>query len=85
MGVGPITYLEIEAFQRTQLVKMTAWEVALLRCLDDAVRVAMANQAKPTKAAPETLTPDIPTSNTPALKTFFRGLAAQKAAEMAQA
>ena len=50
MGVGPITYLEIEAYRRQTLADLTAWEVKLLRRLDNAVREMIAGQAPKPKA-----------------------------------
>lgn len=81
MGIGPITYLEIEAYQRLEIVRMTAWEVGLIRRLDDAVRVVMSDKPS-APAAAETIKPDIPIQNTGAIKTLFRGLAAQKQAQL---
>jgi len=81
MGVGPISYLEIEAYQRLALVRMSAWEVGLLRRLDDAVRVVLAAPASRQGRQPEKITTDIPTTRPAALKSLFRGIAAERAAD----
>ena len=83
MGIGPITFLEIEAYQRLQLVSMTAWEVALLRRLDDAVRVVMSADTKgKAKPKPEAVETQIPADKPSMIKSLFRGIAARKAVEL---
>lgn len=45
MGVNPLTYLELEAYERKALNPLPAWETALILRLDRTVR-AMLEQAQ---------------------------------------
>lgn len=47
-GMGPITYQEIQAYQAGTLNRLRAWDVRLIRRLDDAVMAVLAEkQPKP--------------------------------------
>lgn len=46
--IGPITYAEIEAFNRSTAAGLTAWEVRLIRRIDDRVRSIALGEANPT-------------------------------------
>lgn len=42
-GVGPITYLELQAYSAVQGIRMEGWEIAAIRSLD---RVALDSVSK---------------------------------------
>lgn len=48
-----MTYTELEAFQRTRLIKLSAWEVELIMRLDDATLEGWASKTKTTAKTPE--------------------------------
>lgn len=39
-AIAPISYAEIEAFNRSTCASLTAWDVLLIRRIDDAIRAA---------------------------------------------
>lgn len=78
MGPAPISYSDIEAFCRLTLTPMSAWEVSVIRRVDDAALVA--SQEKAAKFDRNAPPEPIPTSNVKGLKALFRGLAVKKAA-----
>jgi hypothetical protein len=85
MAANPITFADIEAFQRLTLTDLSAWEVDVICQLDDAVMSAWAGEVK--KAKPKADAPAaIPVGDTKSMKAMFRGLAARKrlAAEQKQ-
>jgi hypothetical protein len=47
VGPNPITYQEIEAYQRLMGLKMLAWEVAAIRDMDDAVLIEVRKAMNP--------------------------------------
>ncbi len=69
MGIGPISFKEIEAYQAQTHAMLTAWDVRLIRRLDVAVRAILSGG--PTDKA-------IPASNGKAVRALFRGVAARK-------
>lgn len=71
MAVGPITYLEIDAYIRRTLPDLTAWDVKLIRRIDIAVR-AVANGI-------ENPTSQIPAKDGKRVGSMLRGLAKAKA------
>lgn len=72
MGVGPITYLEIEAYRRQTLDDLTAWEVKLIRRLDNAVRNVIAGQAPKPKTKGADAEPEgIPINDQKAIRSVF--------------
>lgn len=78
MGLGPISYREIEAYRRQTLDDLTAWEVRLIRRLDDAVRGVIAKQ----KPKPESKEPEgIPVSDVKGIKALFAGIKARQQAK----
>lgn len=44
MAANPLTYSELEAFERKALVRFTAWETDLLMRVDDVVLAAWAGE-----------------------------------------
>ncbi|MGA0604856.1 phage tail assembly chaperone [Phenylobacterium sp. VNQ135] len=79
MGANPISYSEIEAYERKALVTFTAWESDLLMRVDDAVLDALAGEAR--KSPPSDKSEPVPVSDTNSVKAIFRGLATQKRVE----
>lgn len=75
MAPNPITYLELEAFERKALVRFTAWETDLLMRVDDAVLAAIAGE-KPITAS--TKSEPVPASDPKGVKALLRGIATQK-------
>lgn len=48
-AIAPITYAEIEAFNRATCAALSPWDVLLIRHVDDAVRaIALGAKPKPT-------------------------------------
>jgi len=79
MGPSPVTYLEIDAYQRLTFAGLTAWQIALIRRLDNALlAVFQRNSAKPTEDEPAA---EVPVTDARALKGMFRGLAASRTAK----
>jgi hypothetical protein len=71
MATGPITFAEIEAYQRQMLVSLTPWDVMLIRRLDDATQaVKLGITPAPSDARP---------TDVGGLKSMLRGVAARKA------
>lgn len=73
MAANPITFVEIESYRRQTFANLTAWEVGLIRRIDNAIlSVVAGNAPKPkTKDAPE---PEaIPVSDISRVKALFRG------------
>ena len=68
--LAPITYGEIQAFNATTFAGLTAWEVALIRRIDDAVRSVSIQKMNPTG--------QIPVKNGAGVAGMLRGIAAQK-------
>lgn len=46
MGINPLTYLELEAYERKALNPLPAWETALIFRLDRVVRAALQQESK---------------------------------------
>lgn len=77
MAANPISYLEVDAYARLNQVDLTAWEVGLIRRLDDAVlKAATERAAKPSKPSADG---QIPVDNPAGIKALFRGFMARKA------
>lgn len=82
MVANPLTYLELEAFERKNLVRFSAWEADLIMRLDDAVMGVWAEAAsKPSGSKAKDEPELIPADNIKGLKAMFRGLAVKKAAQ----
>lgn len=47
-AVGPISYREIDAYQRQSHAQLSAWDVALIRRMDIAVRAVISGSASQT-------------------------------------
>lgn len=74
MAANPLTYLELEAYERKALVHLPSWETELIMRIDDAVRLVRDADQPPGKAAaPEAS--EIPTSDVKSVKGLFRSLA----------
>lgn len=54
MGVNPLTYLELEAYERKALNRLPAWETALIMRLDRTVRAQLAAEEKNDKVEADT-------------------------------
>lgn len=80
MGLGPISYREIEAYRRQTLDDLTAWEVRLIRRLDNAVRGVIAQQ-KPKPQTPQSEPEAIPVSDVKGVRALFAGLKAKHQAK----
>lgn len=76
MAANPLTYLELEAYERKTLVHLPAWEADLIMRLDDAVRLA-ADPGKPASSPSAQEPTEIPASDVKSVKGFFRGLGAK--------
>jgi len=51
-AIAPISYAEIEAFNRSACAALSAWDVLLIRRVDDAIRaVALGVKSKPASIA----------------------------------
>ncbi len=74
MAPNPISYQEIEAYARSRGISMTPWESETLTMVDDAVLAAMA--AGP--ASPAETAPQIPVTDTKAVGSMLKGLAAAR-------
>lgn len=72
MGASPISFQEIDAFCRLRLVSLTAWEVGLLRQIDDAVLGSVAAKAK--ASAPDKGPVMIPADNPKAIGALLRSM-----------
>lgn len=73
MAVGPITYLEIYAYQATTHASLTAWEVATIRRIDTAIRaILVATSGTSGEAQP------IPITDAASLKAKLRGMSGKK-------
>ena len=52
-GVGPITFAEIDAFERTTAAGLTPLDVHLIRIADDAFMAEVHERMRPSSAPPE--------------------------------
>lgn len=74
---GPLTYSEIEAYERKALITFTAWEADLLMRLDDTVLAVWSGKGGADKPATvEGATDQIPVSDVRSLKEMVRARAA---------
>ena len=81
MVANPLTYTELEAFERKALYSFTAWEAEMLMRLDDAVLAVWAGQMP--KPKPKVMpNGEIPVSNVKGVRALFQGLMARKRAEL---
>lgn len=78
MGANPISFLELEAYERKSLIDFTAFETDLLMRVDDAVLGAWAGE-RPASGKPESSS--IPSDDAQGVRSLFRGIATQKRAE----
>ena len=78
MAANPITFADIEAFQRLTLTDLSAWEVDVICQLDNAVLSAWAGEVKKARPAAEPAKAEIPINDTKSMKALFRGLATRK-------
>jgi hypothetical protein len=83
MAANPLTYAELEAFERKALVRFSAWEADLLMRLDDAVLSIWAGQSKPKGGKAPAKNGEIPVDNPKAIGSLFRGIAARFKAKTA--
>lgn len=72
MSVGPITYLEVQAFRAETLSDLTAWEVMLIMRIDIAVRNVFADQAPKKPGAQET--PEVDVNDRKGIRGLLRGI-----------
>lgn len=80
MGANPLTFSEIEAFGRTCLVPMSAWEVQLIERLDDTVLAVWGEKLSKRKRPEASDAPEpVPVSNARGIKALLQGLAIKKA------
>lgn len=77
MAANPISYQELEAFCRSRLVTLSAWEIELLMRLDDTVLAIWAEKSAKTTAGQGD---PIPVTNTEGVRGLFQDLKARKAA-----
>ena len=82
MVANPLTYTELEAFERKALVRFSAWETDLLMRVDDAVMASWAEQAPKPKPKGVEKNGEIPMSNTTGIRALFQGFKARKNADL---
>lgn len=80
MAANPLTFVEMEAFERKALISFSAWEADLIMRIDDTILDVFARNAPKssgkTKAVDE---PEgIPISDTKSVKGLLRGFAKAK-------
>jgi len=75
-AVGPITFAEIDAYQRLTHAGLSPWDVKLIRRLDNATQATKLGPAPPSDTNP---------TDVGGLKAMLRSVAAQKAKAAAQA
>ena len=77
MAANPLTFVEMEAFERKALVSFSAWEADLIMRLDDAILDVFARNApKPSGRAKAADEPEgIPITDTKSVKGLLRGIA----------
>lgn len=68
--LAPITYAEIDAYNRTTLAGLTAWEVRLIRRIDTAVRAVSIGKVNPNS--------QISARDGKAVASMFRGIAKRR-------
>lgn len=71
MAVGPITFAEIDAYNRLTGAGLSTWSVRLLRRIDTAVLAILTGTTSPSS--------QIPASDGKGVSALMKGLAAQKA------
>lgn len=79
MAANPLTYQELEAFERKNLVCLSAWQADLIMRLDDAV-LAVWNQ-KALRTGSDNQTTDIPVSDVEGIRAMVKARAAQRRME----
>lgn len=79
MAANPLTYQEIDTFDRRTFAGLSAWDIELICRLDDAV--LFASQEKAGKADRNAPHEPVPVDNVKGLKALFRGMAVKKAAK----
>lgn len=79
MGPSPITFQEIDAYQRVTLHRLTAWEVQLIRRLDQVILAVMAKAGEtPLESGP------VQATHPAGMKAVLQGIAAKKNAQKAR-
>lgn len=73
MAVGPITYLEILAYQAATHAYMSAWEVSVVRRIDTAVRALQAGSSGGS-GEPQA----IPITDAASIRARLRGMSGKK-------
>jgi hypothetical protein len=82
-GMGPITYQEIGAYQANALNRLRAWDVRLIRRIDDAVMAVVAAKTGPEAA--RTIEPNVvPATNVKAVKAMMMDLVTRNNARFAK-
>lgn len=82
-GMGPITYQEIWAYQSGTLNRLRAWDVRLIRRIDDAVMAVVAAKTGPEAA--RAIEPNVvPATNVKAVKAMMMDLVARNNARFAK-
>lgn len=77
MAPNPLTFSEIEAYERKRLVYISAWETGLIMRMDDAALNALQGTlAHPTETPSKApaASSGIPITDTASVKGFLRGL-----------
>lgn len=71
MAANPITYLELEAYERKALNPLPAWETALVMRLDRTIRATLTAEEKNDKPGADTL---VSVNDRTGVKNLLRGL-----------
>lgn len=79
MTSNPLTYLELEAFERKTAREQSVWEVELIMRLDDAVRGVNVKDAPKPSASPDQPAA-VDAADVKGVRSLFLGLAARRAA-----
>lgn len=82
MGFSPISFSEIRAFNSMTHGELTAWEVGLIRRIDQAVASVVAGSQPDSRRAPQSDL--IPATDTARVKAHFHGVAERIAARTGQ-
>ncbi|WP_091739838.1 phage tail assembly chaperone [Phenylobacterium immobile] len=74
MTVNPLTFQEIEAFERKALITLTAWQTRLIERIDDTF-LAVVGEERAARSKPEAQSSQVPVENTKGMRSLFRGMA----------
>ena len=80
MAANPLTYTELEAFERKALVRLSAWQADLIMRLDDAVLAVWNEKARKATDRNEPTT-ELPVTDVSGLKAMFKATAERKRME----